>query len=221
MAKPANCEICGVITSPDLKLVARAEGLVSRYEVRIDLIGTDWQKIARKLTKPWIATNRPVRQGGSSQASERKRLAELYRAVELGADVIDLELGTPELETIIDDMRCGAKCLVSYHNFNRTPRFSELAKIVKRQMDCGADLCKVVTTARDFKDNLKVLGLYQEFSSLKLISFAMGEAGVFSRVFSPLLGAPFVYAALSGGFESAPGQLDVGTLKELYGMIEK
>jgi len=50
--------ICAVITDKDLGAIKKVEPLVERFEVRIDLIGDDWQKVVQELSKPWIACNR-------------------------------------------------------------------------------------------------------------------------------------------------------------------
>ena len=63
-------------------------------------------------------------------------------------------------------------------------------------------------------DNLTVLKLIAEFSSTtKIVSFAMGTEGQFSRILCPLAGGYFTYASVGEGKESAEGQLTVNALK--------
>jgi 3-dehydroquinate dehydratase len=47
----------------------------------------------------------------------------------------------------------------------------------------------------------------------------MGEKGILSRLFSPILGAAWTYASLSKVKASAPGQLTVGEMKEVWQML--
>ncbi|PPD58243.1 type I 3-dehydroquinate dehydratase [Dehalogenimonas etheniformans] len=209
-------KICGVITEPDEAAIRTAAPLVNLFEVRIDLIGQDWPAIAENLNKPWIATNRLASQGGKWQGSENSRLEALIKALDLGASIVDLELVTSSVVDMIAAVKKKARCLISHHDFNGTPSPEVLPQLVKRLTAAGADICKLVTTANSIDDSLSLLGLYDLFPDKSLVAFAMGEAGVISRVMAPLCGAEFTYAALDSGQSSAPGQLTVSQLAEIY-----
>ena len=74
---------------------------------------------------------------------------------------------------------------------------------------------KIVTTAQDIQDALRVLNLYRSTGKLHLIAFAMGDAGIISRIFCTTMGtAPFTYASLDEAI--APGQLTVSQMREIY-----
>jgi 3-dehydroquinate dehydratase-1 len=47
----------------------------------------------------------------------------------------------------------------------------------------------------------------------------MGKDGRITRIAAPLLGAPFTYASLDNTRETASGQLDSRTLKQIIDMI--
>jgi len=47
----------------------------------------------------------------------------------------------------------------------------------------------------------------------------MGEAGVMSRIFSPIFGGAFTYASSDAGEESAPGQISLDGLREIYRIL--
>jgi 3-dehydroquinate dehydratase type I len=213
--------ICATITNNDLKAVKEAEPLVDLLEVRIDLIGDGWQDIVRQLEKPWIACNRSADEGGQWQGSEARRIEKLLQAIELGAETIDIELRTNNLNNIINLIKKQAKCLVSFHDLEKTPPFDTMKQIVEEQSKAGADICKMVTTAQDYEDNLAVLRLISEFPTTGMVSFAMGPLGIISRVLSPLVGGEFTYASIEKGKESAPGQITVGDLRKIYGMLSK
>jgi len=213
--------ICAAITSSDLEAVSRVEPLVDLWEVRIDLIGKGWREVAGQLKKPWIACNRRVEEGGKGPKRESQRVRELLSALELGASIIDIELATPELGEIVKEIKGKAQCLVSYHNLKEAPPLDRMRQIIANQLAAQADICKVVTTARSFKDNLAVLQLIKEFSETKVVAFAMGAAGQMSRVLCPLAGGYFTYASLAEGKESAEGQIAVGDLRRIYGMLGK
>lgn len=213
--------ICVPIVNSDIGALDGIEPLVDLFEVRIDLIGKDWQKVAARLKKPWIACNRRADEGGKWEGKEAARIGELRRAVELGADIIDIELATPNIEALVDEIKGKAECLVSYHDVKETPPQDRLRQIVINQLAVGAGICKVVTTARSFADNLAVLQLIVDFSETNIISFAMGAAGQLSRVLSPLVGGYLTYASVGEGKESAAGQITAMDLREIYMMLNR
>jgi 3-dehydroquinate dehydratase-1 len=217
MSRP---KICVSIVNDDIDAVNAIEAMADLYEVRIDLIGDGWEEIVPRLRKPWIACNRTAAEGGKWQGSQARRVEKLLHAVELGADIVDIELRTGNLEKIVKAIGKRTTCLLSYHDVEKTSPLKELRGIVQRQLDAGADICKVVTTARTFEDNVTVLQLTREFPGLRLVSFAMGPLGGASRVLCPLAGSEFTYASVDKGKESAPGQISVKELVDIYRITE-
>jgi 3-dehydroquinate dehydratase I len=218
MIKP---KICAVLVRNDPKSVNEIEELIDLYEVRIDLIGKTWTKLVDGLHKPWIATNRSPDEGGKKRGTEEERIEDLLRAVKLGAEIVDIELNMVDLKQVISDIKGNAKILISFHDLKMTPDYESVKEIVQREIKAGADICKVVTTARRFEDNFTVLRLLSEFKQTKLVTFAMGPLGTMSRVMCPLVGGEFTYASVKEGRESSPGQLTVKELIKTYEMVNK
>ncbi len=218
MRKP---RICAVIVNNDLQAVKKIEPLVDLLEARIDLIGDGWQELVKQLSKPWIACNRIAAEGGQWQGHEARRIEQLLQAIDLGAEIVDIELRTTNLEKIIQLIRKRTKCLLSSHDLEKTPPIDSMKEIVRKQLKAGADICKIVTTAQKLEDNLTVLELFSEFPEVKLISFAMGPLGLTSRVLCPLVGGEFTYASIAPGKESAQGQITVGELVKLYAVLKE
>ncbi len=212
-------KICAVMINSDLAAARRVAPDIDLFEVRLDLIGDSWPEVARQLNRPWVATNRSVSQGGRWPGSEAKRIDRLLEASHLGADIVDIELETKNLKEAVSLIKKKTKCLLSYHELNGTPPLDELKDIVRRQQAAGADICKVVTTARRFDDNLTVLQLITEFPQASLVALAMGPLGLVSRVLCPLVGGYFTYASIEPGKESAPGQIAVADLIKIYQML--
>lgn len=212
--------ICAAIVNDDLEAVKGVEPLVDLLEVRIDLIGSTWQELVRHLEKPWIACNRSAQEGGSWPGSESKRVDELLSAIKLGAHIVDIELSTRSVETLVKEIKGRADCLLSYHDLKETPPLEKMREIIKSQLATGADICKVVTTARNFADNLTTLKLIADFPETRVVSFAMGDLGFTSRILCPLVGGDFTYASIEEGRESAAGQLTVRDLRNIYGMLK-
>jgi len=212
--------ICAVIVNKDLEAISAVEPLIDLYEVRIDLIGDGWPELVKQLNQPWIACNRSADEGGKWRGEEAKRIEELLKAVELGADIVDIELATRGLARVVPLIREKAKCLLSFHEFNRTPPLNKMKEIVQRQLDAGADICKVVTMAQKVEDNLTALQLVADFPQARVVSLAMGPLGLASRILCPLIGGDFTYASMGKGKESASGQITVTELRKLYERVK-
>jgi len=210
--------ICAVIVNNDLKAIEEVEPFVELFEVRIDLIGDGWQELVKHLRKPWIACNRSADEGGSWRGDEKGRIGELVQAAGLGADMVDIELETKNLNEAMQLIN--TKFLLSLHEVKATPPLDRMKEIVQRQLEAGAEVCKVVTTAQSFEDNLTVLQLIAEFPETRIVSFAMGPLGLVSRVLCQLVGGDFTYASIEKGKESAWGQITARGLRKLYEMVE-
>ena len=216
MKKP---RICATITTGDIRGLREVEPLVDLFELRIDLIGDGWVEVARAIKKPWIACNRLASEGGRWAGSEARRIEQLLRAIELGTSIVDIELKAKNLENIVPVIKKRAQCLISTHDLEKTPSLDEMKGLVRQQLKAGADIGKVVTTARSLEDNLTVLRLLSEFPGVRLVALAMGPLGVVSRVLCPLVGGDFTYASIEKGKESAQGQITVRDLGQIYEMM--
>ena len=221
MVRMKQPRICAVIVNKDLEDIKRVEPFVELFEARIDLIGNGWQELVKQLKKPWLACNRLADEGGKWEGSEQRRIEELIKAVELGASIVDIELATRNLAEAIQPIKKKTKCLLSFHDLEKTPPLVRMKDIVQRQLDAGADICKVVTTAQRFEDNLTILQLITEFPKIRIVPFAMGPLGFTSRILCPLVGGDFTYASIEKGKESASGQITVSELRKLYEMVGK
>jgi 3-dehydroquinate dehydratase-1 len=213
MNKP---KICVSIIDNDLEAIKEIEPLVDMFEVRLDLVGESWLEIAKYLQKPWIACNRRQEEGGRGNPNDVKREEELLWAAEAGASIVDIEYGTKNIKDFIPLIKSRAKLLISFHDVMGTPGYETLAGIARDQIRLGADICKIITTANNFEDNLTVLKLVHEYPETKMISFAMGETGRMSRVMCPLVGGYLTYACIDRGKEAADGQITIQELKQLY-----
>lgn len=177
------------------------------------------------LPKPVLVTNRPVWEGGRFSGSEKERVDLLEAAMRGGAQYVDIELRTlPDLRTHIMAVaeQCGAKVIISSHDFEKTPTTEYLSAILASMIASGADVGKIVTTAASPVDTLRVLALQQEAmaATFPLSAFAMGAAGTISRLATLYLGGFMTYAALSKEQATAPGQITVHDLHSLLDLLE-
>ena len=220
--------ICVVITAADTEEAVETLGRVEALrpdlmEIRLDYLRAppelDAMRGASRL--PLIATNRGMDQRGLSSEDDPKRMGAVIKACEAGFEYADIELATPRVSEVARKVKdLGAEAIISHHDFKGTPPKRRLYKIMDTMLGAGADVCKIVGTATKAADNLVYLDLIQENPSVNIVSFGMGRAGLLSRVFSPLFGAEFTYASSEEGRESAPGQLTVQELRQIYGIME-
>jgi 3-dehydroquinate dehydratase type I len=169
--------------------------------------------------KPFIVTHRRNEEGGKYKGEEGERLSVLQDAIDLGTDYIDVELASERsfLQGLIRN-KGGTHVILSFHDFRRTPSHKELQRLFDRMVRLGADVIKIVSFARSWEDNLTLLSLlpFAKARKQEIVAFCMGEKGKVSRLFSPLLGAAWTYASLNKVKASAPGQLTVREVKEVW-----
>jgi len=192
-------------------------------EIRLDYFNdfNNMKNIVESTKIPLIATNRSADEGGSFKEDEDARVKILLDAARSGFKYIDIELSTKDVAKIAKDLHSlGSDVIISHHDFNKTPSNNEIRRIYEEMLKIDADVCKIVTTANDYNDNLRLLSFLNEnFEKSKIVCFAMGEFGKISRIFSPIFGGFFTMASLEKGQETGPGQIEIGELKELYNKL--
>ncbi len=188
-------------------------------EIRLDSLShPEIEPFVKSLAKPLLFTNRPDWEGGSFAGPELERTALLVKAVQHNCALVDLELKTaPELRAeLLDELLKHSQTglIISWHDFSGTPSSDELEEILLQQIESGAHIGKVVTTANDASDVLRVLNLQilAAENNFPLIAFCMGEVGRISRLATIKLGGYMTYAAPDSGDETAPGQMKVSEL---------
>ena len=160
---------------------------------------------------PLLATLRSVDEGGAFDGSAEERERLLTLALESGFDLVDVEMAAaPELVSKLGKERV----VVSFHDTEGIP--ARLENLVSRMRDTGARHLKVVATAHDSGDALRLLRFQKEQADGRLTCFGMGEAGIATRALSPYLGARLAFGALVEGGATAPGQLPAADLAATY-----
>jgi 3-dehydroquinate dehydratase type I len=207
-----------------LKLVDRAEeASADLVEVRLDSLKKH-QGLADlaehgRLTK--IATNRLASLRGKFTGTESEQKQILLSAAKAGFKYVDIELSASSLKEFTTEVsEYGAKPIVSFHDFDRSLELAELNTVLEREIACGADVCKVVTTAKRIEDNLTLLNFTAAACArANIVCFAMGDYGKISRLLSPLFGCFFTFATLESGGETAPGQMTIQEMRTAYKLL--
>jgi 3-dehydroquinate dehydratase type I len=204
-----------------LRLIEKAEGAHADFiEVRLDCLKDCLENhrgladLAAHGKTAKIATDM-----GSRTETEQRQM--LLSAAKSGFEYVDVELSTPQLKDLVKELKAlGAKPIVSFHKFDGSLGISELNSILEREISSGADVCKIVTTAKRIEDNLTTLNFTSTASSkAKLVCFCMGELGKISRLLSPLFGGFFTFASLERGNETASGQMTIQQMKATYEIL--
>jgi 3-dehydroquinate dehydratase-1 len=190
-------------------------------EIRFDFLKTADLQAAVDAAKPFkgkaVFTLRSKAQGGKFAGSEQDRITWLKRLADQKPMLLDVELDTMQENDELADFLEKTPILISWHDFQSTPPSDELADVLS-EMRIYSNYVKVVTTAKSTEDSLRLLDMYEGAIGLNPIFFAMGEAGVISRVLCTIVGnAPFTYASLDKAV--APGQLTVKQMRKLYGRL--
>ncbi len=199
--------------------------LVDVVEIRLDaMIEAHIGKLCQAIPRPLLFTNRPQWEGGAFRGSDDERLLPLFEAVQSGSAFVDLELKTSakHRDRLLAKMQSTeTRLIISHHNFEATPDPAALSEILRKQIESGAHVGKIVTMARDHLDVLRVLNLQCEarLHNFPLIAFCMGEAGKLSRIVTLLLGGFMTYAALDETQATAPGQLTVQEMKSSLALL--
>ena len=181
-------------------------------ECRLDFLSAhlDRPALHRLLARrplPVIVTCRPVRQGGRFAGPEDRRLELLATAAELGADYMDIEDDVPA------GRRPKGKLILSHHDFTARP--ADLESIWDRLAGSDAAVAKMAFAAAGPEDAVDACRLLRQ-AHRPAIALAMGPAGLPSRILARKFGAFGTYASVQAGGESAPGQLTIAQMKQLY-----
>jgi 3-dehydroquinate dehydratase I len=218
--------ICAAVAreTVDEALVAarHVSSLADVIEIRLDYLKEICvSPFLAAITTPLLFTNRPVWEGGRFTGLEDARLAPLLEAADKQTAYVDLELRAPAES--LHHLRKGieqssTRLILSWHEFERTPERPELIAVLNAMQGQGAHIGKIVTMARDFHDVLRVLQLQEEAARMHfpLIAFCMGRPGVISRLATLELGGYMTYCSANNGEETAPGQLSVEALRQIY-----
>jgi len=214
-------KLCACLTGKTAKdCIAAAKKIDADFiEHRMDYMDDfeGVEEIYRSLRLPVIATNRPLGSGGRFKGSERERIVLLLKAIYAGCAYVDIEIETDHflMQKVIDVARQHeCKVIISMHDFRGTPSAKELVDVMHKQKELGADIGKVVTTAKSMKDCNKVLDLLKAGQKEKfpLVAFSMGEIGKFTRLMSMRCGSPFTYVAVDEA--TAPGQFHIDEMRD-------
>jgi 3-phosphoshikimate 1-carboxyvinyltransferase len=221
-----SCQLCVPIVGPfhsaiEAQMTAALE-YADVFELRLDcwqIVEKDFLDHLRRAfaSIPMIFTLRKESQGGKFKGSESERLALLTSLLELQPEFVDLEADIPldqiaQLQALFPHIQW----IISWHDFKQTPQ--NLKQLFAKLSAIPAQYYKLVTYANSNADAMRMLHLAKIANAKQsiLCALCMGEFGKSTRILSPLVGNPFVFAAIEEGLESAPGQLSAHALLQHF-----
>lgn len=185
------------------------------------------RRLIAESARPIILTLRGDAQGGKRKMSGEardlfwKKSSSLLDAGRFAAqNLADIELDL--LEQAGDDTALAAssfnpnRTICSHHDFNGVP--SDLEQIYERATRTGAHVIKIAVQTDDALDGIPVMRLLRRARSegRVMIAVAMGEGGIWTRLLAASRGAYLTYAALDKEQRTAPGQITIDELRDLY-----
>jgi 3-dehydroquinate dehydratase type I len=219
MIKPAICiPVTDTSVSEMKKTIREIEKQADFIELRVDYIENvsieDLEILSRITKKQTIFTCRSQQEKGMFSGSEDERRNILEKALTMNFTYVDIEL-----ETMNDHaFQPMSKIILSYHNFEETPQYWDLTKIIDEMSSYSPAVYKIATTVKSQKDVDALFRLLTTKQGKTMIVAGMGEHGKIVRVLSPYIGNLLTFASYKK--ESAPGQINYQELQKIYKLIE-
>lgn len=175
-------------------------------EINVDQI----RSLLSECSLPKILTIRSKKQGGEYEGPKEK----LLELASLQPDFLDIEYDVAiDLIQKIAEKYPKQRFIISYHNFHDTPQdldavFGSLPKFPNA-------IYKIATMTHSSNDAMRLLTFLKSRKEEMLV-MGMGDHGYLTRVLGPIFGANWVYASLDESNKTAPGQVSVDVLKDIY-----
>lgn len=174
----------------------------------------------KPLNKEIIYTYRSTREGGSGSKTTIEYEALLSAICEtMDIDYIDIELhaGGKIVKSVCEHAhQHDVKCLLSHHDFKRTPAVNEIFATIERMNALGGDLYKVAYLPHDEADVKNVLTAVErakENYGDKIIGISMSEIGKVTRTIKGKAASAFTYGFIRR--DAAPGQIHITELRKI------
>lgn len=212
--------ICGEDLLSSQQQIRQAASSADAIELRLDYWKTleidAISRLRREITLPVIFTLRKHSQGGRCHLPEHERLSLILELGKCQPEYMDLEYDVPPewLDTFRRQFS-QIEIIGSWHNFHETPE--DLEGLWRSLRNPQFDILKIATFARNICDTLRLLIFLKSISrEHRATLIAMGEDGQISRILAPVAGSCFTYGYAGHDQETAPGQLSLSTLTDIY-----
>jgi 3-dehydroquinate dehydratase/shikimate dehydrogenase len=203
--------LCAVFTAATVDELFRSDfGGADCVEVRLDYLENPQQAAEVSWTRlglPVIATCRRRQRGGLFDGTLDQERRILERAARGGAAYVDMDYRDAQ-------PLAGAQLIGSFHDFEQTA--PDLDLHLEAACAGPAHVAKVAAMVRSWSDNRTLLELLNRSRAKPVIVTGMGEMGQITRLAGPSRSSFLTYALPRHGGPSAPGQLTVSEMADVY-----
>ena len=193
------------------KKITCYDGEVPVIEVRLDFLNpVEFPALPTGSGTRYLATCRPVREGGRFTGPESDRIGILRKASEKGFSLVDVESDVENMPVFPEPVMA----VRSRHDFCGCP--SDLDRIYGDLRSSEGDLPKLVVTPKNTSELVNLLEFMEKSLPVSPgIIFGMGPLAQVTRVAGPFLGCPWTYVSEDNN-SVAPGQFGLSAAKYLY-----
>lgn len=175
----------------------------------------------KPLNKEIIYTYRTNKEGGSGSKTTVEYEALLQAICKVMAiDYIDIEVqsGDKIIASVTETAKAhNVKCLLSHHDFKRTPQTEEILSTIKTMHENNGDLYKVAYFPHSQADvenvTAAVIKAKADYGH-KVIGISMGDIGKTTRTATGEAASVLTYGFIMR--DAAPGQIHVSKLREVF-----
>ncbi len=209
MTRARLCATVTAGTTAELRAARDAVRGADLVELRLDGVADlDVDGALAGRSCPVVVTCRPVWEGGRFDGSEEERRRILLRALDLGADRVDLEW-RGGFEKLVAERR-GRNVVLSMHDFEATP--ADLESRYRAMRATGAEVVKIAARSRSATDVVRLHRLGRGARGGSAVLVGMGPIGVPTRLLPGHFGSAWTYA----GDGVAPGQVPLSDMIGRY-----
>lgn len=212
------CIVALATTLDDLRRQRDAAADADLVELRLDALPPGELDVAGALQgrrTPAIVTCRARWEGGHFTGSEAERRQVLVRALELGAEYVDVEWQAGFTDVVRGPHR--ERVVLSHHAFDAVP--SDFVDRARQMRATEAGVVKLAAMTQRLSDAVALLNVARAVQApgcadgpSRIIVIAMGECGEVSRICPSRFGSAWSYAGAVAGV----GQLGPRTLLDTY-----
>jgi 3-dehydroquinate dehydratase-1 len=216
-------KIVGVIFSrADLRRALRMRKPPELFELRLDRFANRLAEVRAaipKLPAPLIITARRPDEGGAHNLAAVQRRALLLEFLP-SARYVDVELrSVPALRSVLERAAASeVAAIISFHDFQTTPRPAQLDRIAARARSLGAALVKVATRTDTQAQLDTLLDFFSRQRRASVIAMGIGQLGRASRLELARRGSILNYVHL--GSRAAAGQISVEQWRRFAGRAD-
>jgi 3-dehydroquinate dehydratase/shikimate dehydrogenase len=199
-------------------LFRRVSKVTDMVEIRLDRMhNPSLSALLRRPRPTVVVTNRSAEEGGHFKGSAEEQFALLAQACQLGAEFVDVEMRWgPKFYRDLVKQFPTVNFILSHHNFEHT--LHNLLAVYRAMRRLKPAVMKIATMANSIGDNAIMFSVLEQAANdeQKLIGLCMGEYGQVSRIMGARFDSFLTFAALRPDSTTAPGQVDLDALTNLY-----